>query len=119
MEQKIALSEKSEAELYPKCDVCITVGRYLAQDMSQCYGKHFDVIYSCMSANLSLDSVEPTPGFWLAYGIPLEARVAIFQGSMTALRNLDNLARATRWLADDCYPVSYTHLDVYKRQLCM
>ena len=105
MEQKIALSEKSEAELYPKCDVCITVGRYLAQDMSQCYGKHFDVIYSCMSANLSLDSVEPTPGFWLAYGIPLEARVAIFQGSMTALRNLDNLARATRWLADDCYLV--------------
>lgn len=105
MEQKIALSEKSEAELYPKCDVCITVGRYLAQDMSQCYGKHFDVIYSCMSANLSLDSVEPTPGFWLAYGIPLEARVAIFQGSMTALRNLDNLARATRWLEDDCYLV--------------
>ena len=36
------------------------------------------------------------------YGIPEGSRVAIFQGSMTDLRNLDNLARATRYLEEDC-----------------
>ena len=102
MQQKIALSEKSEAELYPKCDVCITVGKYLAQDMSACYGKHFEVIYSCMSAGLSLESTAPEAGFWQTYGISEGTLVAIFQGSMTDLRNLDNLARATRYLAEDC-----------------
>lgn len=100
--EKIALAEKSEAELYPKCDVCITVGKYLAQDMSACYHKHFDVIYSCMSAALRLEDTVPEADFWHTYGIPDGTRIAIFQGSMTALRNLDNLARATRYLEDDC-----------------
>lgn len=103
MKNKIELSEKSEAELYPQCDVCITVGKYLAQDMSECYNKHFEVIYSCMSADLSLEHTERDPGFWQTYGIPQGSRVAIFQGSMTDLRNLDNLARSTRYLEDDCY----------------
>lgn len=105
MSRKITLSEESEMELYPKCDICITVGKYLAQDMSACYQKHFDAIYSCMSSNLSLEDTAPTPGFWQTYGIPEGARVAIFQGSMTTLRNLDNLARATRYMDDDCYLV--------------
>ena len=102
MREKIALSEKSEAAFYPQCDICITVGKYLAQDMSACYHKHFDVIYSCMSAGLRLEDTEPEEGFWKTYGIPEGTRVAIFQGSMTDLRNLDNLARATRYLEEDC-----------------
>lgn len=102
MERKIALAEQSEAELYPLCDVNITVGKYLAQDMAETYHKHFDVIYSCMSAALSLSDSEAEDGFWEAYGVPGGCRVAIFQGSMTDLRNLDNLARATRWLDEDC-----------------
>lgn len=102
LEKKIALSEQSEAELYPQCDICITVGKYLAQDMSACYHKDFEVIYSCMSADLSLENTVPTPGFWQEYGVPEGKRVAIFQGSMTDLRNLDNLARATRYLDEDC-----------------
>lgn len=102
MERKIALAEQSEAELYPKCDVNITVGKYLAQDMSETYHKHFDVIYSCMSAALSLVSTEPEPHFWEKYGVPAGCRVGIFQGGMTDLRNLDNLARATRYLEEDC-----------------
>lgn len=103
MKNKIEMSEKSEAELYPRCDVCITVGKYLGQDMGECYNKHFDVIYSCMSADLSLAYTERERDFWSRYGIPRGSRVAIFQGSMTDLRNLDNLARATRYLEDDCY----------------
>ena len=102
MERKIELAEKSEAELYPKCDVNITVGKYLAQDMSETYHKHFDVIYSCMSSGLSLVSSTAEDGFWEEYGIPEKCKVAIFQGSMTDLRNLDNLARATRYLDEDC-----------------
>lgn len=102
MKNKIDLSEKSEAAFYPQCDVCITVGKYLAQDMSAFYGRHFDVIYSCMSANLSLTDTSPAAGFWQPYGIPEGTKVAIFQGSMTDLRNLDNLARATRYLDEDC-----------------
>ena len=99
---KIALAEQSEAEFYPKCDVCITVGKYLAEDMGACYHKHFDVIYSCMSAALRLEDPAPTPGFWKTYGIPEGVRVSIFQGGLTDLRNLDNLARATRYLDEDC-----------------
>lgn len=102
MKNKIDLSEKSEAEFYPQCDICITVGKHLAQDMSECYHKHFDVIYSCMSANLCLADTTPKEDFWEAYGIPKGTKVAIFQGSMTELRNLDNLARATRHLDEDC-----------------
>jgi len=102
MEHKIELAEQSEAELYPLCDVNITVGKYLAQDMSEAYHKHFDVIYSCMSAGLSLAGTDAEEGFWERYGVPKGCRVAIFQGSMTELRNLDNLARATRYLGEDC-----------------
>lgn len=105
MTERIAVSEKTEAELYPECDVCITVGKYLAQDMSACYRKDFHVIYSCMSADLRLQDWEneAVNGFWKQYGVPEGGRVAIFQGSLTSLRNLDNLARATKYLPEDCY----------------
>lgn len=105
MKNRIAISEKTEAELYPECDLCITVGQFLAQDMSKCYQKDFHVIYSCMSAGLSLQErqIEKEMNFWRQYGVPDNSHVAIFQGSLTSLRNLENLARATKYLPEDCY----------------
>lgn len=103
MAAKISLCEKSEAELYPQCDLCVTVGQYLARDMEEAYQKRFDVIYSCMSFGLSLSRPCAEEGFWRERGVPEGCRVAIFQGGMTELRNLDNLARATRYLEEDCY----------------
>ncbi len=105
MAERIAMSEKSEAELYPECDLCITVGKHLAQDMSECYQKDFRVIYSCMSSALSLQKcgIEREKNFWKSFGVPDNAHVAIFQGGLTKLRNLENLARATKYLPEDCY----------------
>ncbi len=105
MKKRIEISEKTEAELYPECDLCITVGKYLAQDMSACYQKDFRVIYSCMSSRLSLQEsgIGREKDFWKQFGVPENARIAIFQGSLTSLRNLENLARATKYLPEDCY----------------
>lgn len=103
-ERKIYLSEKFEKLLYPQCDLCITVGEYLASDMSKCYGKPFVTIYSCMSQELCVKEGDYDPEIWnRLFGIPLDAKIAVFQGSMTTLRNLDNLARATRYMDDDQY----------------
>lgn len=97
--RKIELSEQSEAEFYPKCDLCITVGQYLADDMAKCYRRPFEVVYSCMSAQLAVKAEDKDPLFWQKrFGLPVGAQIAVFQGSMTSLRNLDNLARATKWL---------------------
>lgn len=103
MKKRIELSEKAEAELYPECDFCITVGKNLARGMSDCYGKEFRVIYSCMSAGLQLRDNEIQSDFWRQYGVPEGGHVAIFQGSLTKMRNLENLARATKYLPEDCY----------------
>ena len=104
--RKIELSEFYEKELYPKCDICITVGKYLAKDMAKCYEKNFETIYSCMSADLCVKDTDYDHEIWnRMFGIPLEAEIAVFQGSMTTLRNLDNLARATRYLKDNQYLV--------------
>lgn len=102
--RKIELSEIHEKELYPKCDLCITVGDYLADDMAKTYEKPFETIYSCMSADLSVKSEDYNEKIWNEmFGIPLESKIAVFQGSMTTLRNLDNLARATKYLEKDQY----------------
>lgn len=104
--RKIELSEQAEAQLYPKCDLCITVGHYLADDMSKCYQRPFEVVYSCMSEQLAAKAEDKDPLFWKKrFGLPEGARVAVFQGSMTSLRNLDNLARATRQLGEGHYLV--------------
>ena len=101
---KIELSKRYEAELYPQCNLCITVGEFLAKDMGECYGRPFEVIYSCMSEKLSIKEITRDPQFWQdKFGIPLDAKIAVFQGSMTTLRNLDNLARATKWLSEGQY----------------
>lgn len=102
--KKIEMSEYFEKQLYPKCDLCITVGKHLATDMAECYGRPFETIYSCMSADLCVKEEDYDPGIWnRMFGIPVDAKIAVFQGSMTTLRNLDNLARATKYMSEDQY----------------
>ena len=95
----IALAEEYERILYAQCDLRITVGKHLAAAMQACYDQSFETVYSCLDAELSAAIGLPSDGFWqTALGIPEGVKVALFQGSMDALRNLDNLARATAYL---------------------
>ena len=103
---KINLIDKYEQELYRKCDIRITVGEMLAEEMSKYFEVHFDTIYSCISKELKPDKDVVATDFWSnKFGIPIESRIALFQGSLTTLRNLDNLARATRYLKENQYLV--------------
>lgn len=103
--KKINLIDKYEKQLYLKSDLLITVGRFLADKMTNYFNKEFYPIYSCMvESNMSY--AEKNKSFWSSkLGLPENARVAVFQGSLTTLRNLDNLARATYYLDEMCYLV--------------
>ncbi|WP_206460018.1 glycosyltransferase [Anaerovorax sp. IOR16] len=106
LKQKVELAKHYELEMYPQCDICITVGKLLASDMERCYSKAFGTIYSCMNESLSTGKKEPKSDFWnKKFGIDIDSKVAIFQGGMTTLRNLDNLARATKHLKEKQYLV--------------
>ena len=86
--------------------MCITVGNYLASDMARCYDKKFETIYSCMSSNLGAKNEDINKNFWHEkFSLPLLSKIAVFQGSMTTLRNLDNLAKATKYLDENNYLV--------------
>ena len=102
-EEKVKLVDQFEAILYPKCDLRITVGENLAKRMQQYYHCPFEIIYSCMSQKLSIHQSIDKSFLAEKYGIPKESRIAIFQGGMSTFRNLENLARATRYLEDDSY----------------
>jgi glycosyltransferase involved in cell wall biosynthesis len=97
----IDLSEKYERLFYTECDLRITVGKYLAREMSDYYNVPFETVYSCLSTDLNTSIPEPKEGFWQQMlGISKDIKVAIFQGGLTSLRNLNNLARATSYLHD-------------------
>lgn len=102
-EKKIKLVDQYEAELYPKCDLRITVGENLAKRMQAYYECPFEIIYSCMSQKLSSHQRIGRDFLTEQYGIPKNSRIAIFQGGMSTFRNLENLARATKYLEDDSY----------------
>ena len=93
---KIKLIDEYEKDYYPQADLRITVGDRLAQKMSDYFSVPFQTIYSCVNAGLM--PAQPDPGFFARFGLTSEHKVAIFQGSLTTLRNLDNLARATKYL---------------------
>ena len=106
LQSKVDLAERYEKELYKDCDICITVGKLLAKDMGKYYGQKFHTIYSCMSKELDGKYDEKDEAFWEnKYNIPAGSKIAIFQGGMTTLRNLDNLARATKYLQEGQYLV--------------
>ncbi len=101
--KKIALVDQYEKELYPQCDLCITVGENLANRMEKYIGCPFKVIYSCMSQGLSKHSNVDKRFLIEKYNLRQDSKIAIFQGGMSSFRNLENLARATRYLEEDCY----------------
>ena len=101
--RKIDLVDKYEKELYPQCDLCITVGENLAERMKEYMGCAFEVVYSCMSQTLSRHSDIDRNFILEKYHLAPESRIAIFQGGMSTFRNLENLARATKYLENDSY----------------
>lgn len=118
--RRIHLSEKFEKELYPQCNLVITVGQYLASKMQEQYQCRFEVIYSSIGRELSISDHRDEDFLKKKYHIPLNSKIAIFQGGMTANRNLINLAKATKYLADDCYLLLLTtgeYQKVFKKAL--
>jgi glycosyltransferase involved in cell wall biosynthesis len=99
---RIKIIDQFEKQLYPACDMRITVGNQLAQRMADYFKTPFETIYSCVSKGIQDHAFAPKePDFWnKELGIPPNSKVAVFQGSITTLRNLDNLARSTRYLGD-------------------
>ena len=102
----IDASDRYERMLYPACDVRITVGGRLAERMSSYFGCPFEHIYSCLTDDSALPCGGKADAFWSREcGLPAGARVAVFQGSLTPLRNLDTVARATKYLDEGHYLV--------------
>lgn len=97
------LSKRYEEELYPKCDLRITVGRFIASRMEELIGCKFEVIYSCISRNLETHEDNNDISIKKKYNLPDNSRIAIFQGFMSTHKNLENLARATKYLDSDSY----------------
>lgn len=103
LQNKIDLVDKYERELYPLCDICITVGEYLASRMQEHIGCEFGTIYSCMSQTLMNTGMIEEGFLQSKYGLPKDTKILIFQGGMSTHRNLDNLARMTRYFSEDVY----------------
>lgn len=106
--RRVNMMDKYEQYLYPLCDIRITVGTVLAERMRDYFKCNFDVIYSCLNkVDLNLqDLLNSKEEFWSHnLGIPNDSKVAIFQGSLTTLRNLDNLAKATKYLSENQFLV--------------
>lgn len=95
------LSDEYEKKLYPQCDLVITVGNYLGQKMEEHIQSKFEVIYSCMdmTAERNLEYIDLKSKF----NLKNTDKIAIFQGGMSSNRNLENLARATKYMDDDCF----------------
>ncbi len=118
--EKIEMVDKYEALLYPLCDVRITVGENLAQRMQKYYNCPFEVIYSCMSQKLSQHTNIDRHFIHKKFNLPYDSKIAVFQGGMSTFRNLENLARATRYLAEDSYLLLLTcgdYQEVFKQIL--
>lgn len=109
--EKIEMVDQFEGLLYPLCDLRITVGENLAKRMQECYKCPFEVIYSCMSQKLSQHSIIDNRFIHKKYNLPDDSKVAIFQGGMSTFRNLENLARATKYLEEDSYLLLLTSGD--------
>lgn len=115
---KCHLVDLFEMKLYPRCDLRITVGEYLAQRMSETLNCSFEVIYSCMDNELEQNN--KAVNLKEKYNLPQNAKIAIFQGGMSTFRNLENLARATKFLSEDSYLLLLTTGDyqaVFKKIL--
>lgn len=85
-----------EREVYAQCDARITVGPSLAERMSVEFGHEFKGIYTVcdFEENDNADDVRAR------LGLPEEAKLALFQGSLTSNRNLEVLMQATTYLED-------------------
>lgn len=104
--KRIEIIDKYEKSLYPCCDLRITVGHILAEKMGDYFAVPFKTIYSCLTSGVNTETEHKKRDFWSSKaGLPSNARVAIFQGSLTTLRNLDNLIRASKFLDDGNYLV--------------
>ena len=101
--RKQLLSDYYEKELYPKCDLCITVGKFLAGRMQESIGSNFEVIYSCICNSFDVDSNNEEISLIKKYNLPENSKIVVFQGGMSSHRNLENLARSTKYLDKDSY----------------
>jgi len=101
---KIAAIDRWEKKLYPHCDAALTVSETLAHAMSEHFSMPFHYVPTCVFDLPALPARNPR--FWQERAdIPEGASVVLFQGGLSSNRNLENLMRATRYLANDQYLV--------------
>jgi len=102
---KIALIDHYEKELYPKADLRITVGKELAAAMGEEFYAPFETVFSVVNTSLMPDQADGRHTLASLLGLPEDSKTAIFQGSLTTLRNLETLMKATKFLAESHYLV--------------
>ena len=56
-----------------------------------------------MSQKLSQHSIIDSHFIHKKFNLPSDSKIAVFQGGMSTFRNLENLARATKYLEEDSY----------------
>ncbi len=98
------IADSYERELYPKCDIRLTVGSELAKAFCNHLNIPFHVMYTNAAGINHLH--QSTSDFWQKeLNLPINTRVALFQGSLTTLRNLDNMIKAIDYMDDNHYIV--------------
>lgn len=99
--RRIADYDTVERALYPLCDARFTIGHRLAERMEAHCACRFEAIYTCAENEPAGPyGVERDPTFWTSrFGLPAGARVALFVGALSPLRNLETLTRAAGRLA--------------------
>src|SRR5262249_20624441 len=98
----ISTTDHYEKTLYPICDARITVGKKLADEMSDYFQIPFDSVYSSIEDTHCVEAGTDSSELWhKRHGMPQGVKIAIFQGAITTLRNLENLAKATAFLESD------------------
>ncbi len=113
--EKIKLIDKYEKFLYSVCDKRITVGEQLANLLQDYFLLPFEHFYTVSDHLVKISDASMSNNddpdlekniFWNdKFGLPKNAKVCIFQGSLTTNRNIENLVRSVDYFEDNHYLV--------------
>lgn len=111
--KKMRLIDKYEKYLYSACDKRITVGEHLAKLLHNYFSLPFEYFYTVSdhlvsSPNIGMldnDRCEKEEFWYSRFGIPKDAKVCIFQGSLTTNRNIENLVKSIECFDNNHYLV--------------
>ena len=111
--KKIQLINKYEKYLYSACDKRITIGQQLGHFLEHYFSLPFEYFYTVSNHIINYNEVSALESselrkeeFWHSkFSIPKNAKVCIFQGSLTSNRNIENLVKSVDYLNNNHYMV--------------